>query len=120
MTENTNEEKSYIVDVDYLRTAIEPDPEFKKELFDIFSENSERNLDKMDRAIKENNNNSWYMAAHAMKGSLASIGAFGLSKILEYAQRHPEETSEQKAELLREVRKAMIQVMAIVKKELIG
>jgi HPt (histidine-containing phosphotransfer) domain-containing protein len=36
------------------------------------------------------------MAAHAFKGASASIGAFDLSKILEYAQKNPDDLSEKK------------------------
>ena len=92
------------IDIEFLRGIIDNDIGFEKELFAIFSENAYRNTIKLEDAIKSGDNNSWYMAAHAFKGASASIGAFGLSQILEYAQKHPEESAEKKLELMKKVR----------------
>ncbi len=89
------------IDIAYLKSIIDNDIEFKKELFTIFCENVKRNIAKMEDALESSNNNSWYMAAHAFKGSAASIGAFNLSKIMEYAQKNPEESRDKKIEILK-------------------
>ena len=107
------------IDVEFLRSIIENDAEFEKELFAIFIENANRNVEKMDDAIKNSNDNSWYMASHAFKGAAASIGAFDLSKILEYAQKHPEENYEQKTELLKKVKEELGFVISFINEELL-
>ncbi|NBV07327.1 MAG: hypothetical protein EBS06_08885 [Proteobacteria bacterium] len=108
------------IDVEFLRSIIENDVEFEKELFAIFTENANRNVEKMEDAIKSSNDNSWYMASHAFKGASASIGAFDLSRILEYAQKHPEENYEQKTELLRKVKEELALVISFINEELLS
>jgi HPt (histidine-containing phosphotransfer) domain-containing protein len=107
------------VDVEFLRSIIENDFEFEKELFTIFIDNANRNIEKMDHAIMHSGDNSWYMAAHAFKGASSSIGAFELSKILEYAQKHPEENYEQKTELLKKIKQELQLVMDFISEELL-
>jgi HPt (histidine-containing phosphotransfer) domain-containing protein len=107
------------IDAEFLRSIIENDVEFEKELFVIFSENVHRNMTKMEDAIKSGDNNSWYMASHAFKGAAASIGAFDLSRILEYAQKNPEENAEQKNELLKKVREELQLVLEFINEELL-
>lgn len=84
------------IDLEFLMGIVENDKEFKKELLEIFSESAKLNLNKLKDAISTNDNNSWYMAAHAFKGAATSIGAFDLSQKLEHAQKHPEENSDHK------------------------
>lgn len=106
------------IDVEFLRSIIENDFEFEKELFEIFTDNSQRNIEKMEDAVKNSNDNSWYMASHAFKGAAASIGAFDLSKILEYAQKHPEENYEQKTELLKKIKDELALVIKFINEEM--
>jgi HPt (histidine-containing phosphotransfer) domain-containing protein len=101
--ENNNTKSK--IDIEYLKNLIGEDKSFAKDLFSIFMENVERNLEKMRNAILTNNINSWYMACHAFKGSAASVSASHLAKLLEYGQKHPEESSEQKFSLIEEVEK---------------
>lgn len=109
---------SKAIDIDFLRSVIDNDREFEKELFDIFTENAHRNIQKMEEAMKKNDNNAWYMAAHAFKGAAASIGAFGLSKSLEYAQRHPEDNSDDKAKILSTIKTEFAEVEEFIKTEM--
>ena len=92
--------KKQPIDLDFLRGIIDNDLEFEKELFAIFVENANQNIAKMQDAVNNSDGNSWYMASHAFKGSSASIGAFNLSKILEYAQNHQKETFDERIYLL--------------------
>ena len=39
------------IDVEFLRSIIENDFEFEKELFEIFTDNSQRNIEKMEDAV---------------------------------------------------------------------
>lgn len=106
------------IDIEFLRSVIEDDREFEKELFAIFTENAQRNIVKMEEAIQKVDNNSWYMASHAFKGAAASIGAFELSKSLEYAQRHPEDNMEEKVRILQKVRDEFRLVLDFINEEL--
>ncbi len=92
------------IDTEFLRSVIDNDEEFERELFKIFVDNAFRSINKMADAIKDSDNNSWYMAAHAFKGASASIGAFDLSRVLEEAQKHPENNLEKKTEILNRIR----------------
>lgn len=114
-----NQTRKRAIDTEFLRSIIENDIEFEKELFAIFSENAHRNMVKMEESIKSGDNNSWYMASHAFKGASASIGAFDLSKILEYAQKHPEESVEQKLAVLNKVREEFRYVLDFINEELL-
>jgi HPt (histidine-containing phosphotransfer) domain-containing protein len=115
--ENNNRKRA--IDTEFLRSVIDDDKEFEKELFAIFSENAHRNITKMEDAIKDGDNNSWYMASHAFKGASASIGAFDLSKVLEYAQKHPEDNSEGKNEILKKVREEFGLVLNFINEEIL-
>jgi len=115
-----NDQKHKAIDLEYLRSIIENDLDFEKELFSIFSENAHRNMVKMEGAIKSGDNNSWYMAAHAFKGAAASIGAFELSNILEYAQKHPEDNAAQKNEIIDKVRDQFRLVLDFFNEDLLG
>ncbi len=108
------------VDMEFLKSIIDEDKEFEKELFQIFVENAKRNIAKMEEAMKLGDNNSWYMAAHAFKGASASIGAFDLSKILEYAQKHPEEDVNQKTDLLKKVNDEFSLVVSFINSRVEG
>ena len=101
MSENSS------IDIDFLQSIVDNDFDFQKELFSIFIENAERNVAKMEEALSNLDNNSWYMSAHAFKGAAASIGAFKLSKVLEYAQKHPEDSLEVKNEIIEKVREEL-------------
>ncbi len=107
------------IDIEFLRSVIEDDIEFEKELFAIFTENAERNIAKMEEAIKKSDNNSWYMASHAFKGAAASIGAFELSRNLEYAQKHPEDNAEDKNKILLKVRAEFKLVLEFINQQIL-
>lgn len=115
-----NNQNKKAVDVEFLRNIIENDIEFEKELLTIFLENAHRNLVKMEDAMTSEDNNSWYMAAHAFKGASASIGAFNLSQLLEYAQKHPEENLEKKNKTLTDIKDEFKLVLEFVNQELLG
>jgi HPt (histidine-containing phosphotransfer) domain-containing protein len=112
-------DKKSAIDVAFLRSVIEDDREFERELFAIFTENAQRNLVKMDEAMKAPDNNAWYMASHAFKGAAASIGAFELSKTLEKAQTHPEDSLEEKTVILTKVKEEFSRVLEFINQELL-
>jgi HPt (histidine-containing phosphotransfer) domain-containing protein len=109
--------KNTSIDTSFLREIVSDDKEFEKELFTIFSDNAQRNFVKMEESIKNKDNNAWYMASHAFKGAAASIGAFGLSQLLEHAQQFPEENFEAKMKLVKQIHEEFQLVMAFINEE---
>lgn len=105
------------IDTAFLREIVGGDKEFEKELFSIFADNANRNFIKMEESISGQDNNAWYMAAHAFKGASASIGAFGLSKLLEHAQQFPEESFEEKKELMKKIHEEFGLVLEFINEE---
>lgn len=112
MTENKSP-----VDEEFLAELVGDDPEFEKELFDIFLKSCDKNLSQMEQAIRSNEDNTWYTSAHSLKGAASSIGAFDLSKLFEYGQKHPEESPEQKQELLKKIRAELALVSNFIKQK---
>ena len=106
------------IDIEFLRSVIEDDIEFEKELFTIFLENASRNIEKMEESLDISRYNFWYMASHAFKGSAASIGAFELSKSLETAQKSAEQSSEIKSDILKTVKEEYKLVSDFIGEEL--
>ena len=92
------------IDLDFFKTIIGNDVEFEKELFQIFVDNSKFNISKMENALISKDSNVWYMGAHALKGSSASIGAFYLSKLLEIAQKNADVEIEEKQKIFEKVK----------------
>lgn len=92
------------VDQDFLSEMSGGDVVVEKDLFDTYSESCKENLAKMERAMKSGDENDWFIAAHSLKGASASIGAFDLSKIFDYAQTHKEENLVQKQEVIKKIR----------------
>lgn len=108
-----------VIDIEFLRDIIADDFEFEKELFAIFVENAHRNIEKMENAITNSDVNTWYMSSHAFKGAAASIGAFELSNVLEYAQKHLEENNQQKTELLNKIKTELQLVVEFINEEML-
>jgi len=106
------------IDVEFLQSIVDGDMDFQKELFVIFVENAERNVKKMEEALKNRDNNAWYMSSHAFKGAAASIGAFDLSKVLEYAQKHPEDSDKVKNEIVDKIREELDEVLEFIDSQL--
>jgi HPt (histidine-containing phosphotransfer) domain-containing protein len=113
-----NQRHTKAIDMEFLRSIIDNDIEFEKELFAIFVENANRNLIKMEESIGKDGQ-AWYMASHAFKGASASVGAFELSNILEDAQRAIESSSEQKKEILSRAREEFKLVLEFINEELL-
>ncbi len=113
-----NQQRKRAIDMEFLRSIIENDVEFEKELFAIFVENANRNFIKMEEAVGKDNQ-AWYMASHAFKGASASVGAFDLSKILEDAQKSMEASIDQKTKILAQAREEFKLVLEFINEELL-
>lgn len=105
-----------IIDLEYLKGIIDGDKEFEKELKEVFFDNAQKNISSLQEAIDKKDNNMWYMSAHAFKGASGSIGAFDLAKVLEFAQRNFEDTSENKTQILNKVKSEFALVKQLLEK----
>ncbi len=88
------------IDMDFLNLMTRDDKEFKKELLTLFLENIDDNIIKIEDTLKAGDKEGWYKAVHQLNGSAGVIGAFNLSKILEYAKTHVDDDYEQKLEIV--------------------
>lgn len=102
------------LDLDFFREIVGDDKEFENELFEIFLDNSKKNIAAMESAINSGDDNAWYMASHAFKGSCASIGAFDLSKVLQEAQSANESDAETKSSILKRVKSGFKEVEKVI------
>jgi HPt (histidine-containing phosphotransfer) domain-containing protein len=107
-----------IVDVEYLQSITGGDATFEKELLQLFLDSSGDNLERIADALELCDDEAWYKASHAFKGSAASIGAFGLSEILEYAQKHNKDGIKEKTEVLSKIKAEFVKVEAQLKVEI--
>lgn len=96
--------KEEIVDLGFLQKVTNQDTEFEKELYEIFVDSSQNNIDKMTKAIEDEDDENWYMASHSFKGAASSVGAFDLSKTLEEAQVHQSKNYDEKREILENIK----------------
>jgi HPt (histidine-containing phosphotransfer) domain-containing protein len=104
-----------VFDLEYLKSIIDDDQEFKKELFEIFFDNAQKNILKLQEAIDNKDKNLWYMKSHAFKGASASIGAFELAKILDHAQKNFEDSDQNKSIILDKIQEELTNVKEFYK-----
>jgi HPt (histidine-containing phosphotransfer) domain-containing protein len=115
---SNNMQRPKAIDIQFLKTIVEDDIEFEKELFSIFVQNADKNFAKMEQTL-EKDNQGWYMSSHAFKGAAASVGAFELSKILEGAQKAMESSAEEKAKILAKAKEEFKIVLEAINEELL-
>lgn len=104
-----------IIDLDFLNKVIGDDQEFAKELFEIFIDNCLYNISKLQKALDENDKNSWYMASHAMKGSSASIGAFNFSKLCDLSQKISDQDNTDKVKIIENIKTDFTKIQDFIK-----
>lgn len=62
------------------------DPDKEREIFDLFSENMEQDLEALHKALREGNHKEWEKYAHKLYGSAANLGAQLLAGLCYEAQ----------------------------------
>ena len=92
------------IDIDFLKKIIGDDVAFEKELYEIFLDNSRYNISKTESSMISGDNNAWYMASHALKGSSSSIGAFDFAQVLEESQKNSDSDIETKHKIFERTR----------------
>lgn len=103
------------IDLEFFRGIVGDDTEFEQELFAIFLKSTEENIAKMKKALTANDNNLWYGASHALKGSAAAVGAFDLSKALETAQESSKADDSTKNKILKNIEEELKTVVDFIK-----
>jgi HPt (histidine-containing phosphotransfer) domain-containing protein len=118
MANINDSEKKMIVDMAFFKDMTMGDYEFEKDLLMVFKDSGEKNMKKMEQAIKDGDNQNWCIACHAFKGGANSVGAVSLSKMLEHGQKNPKETLEEKRKLLAEVKEEFESVLKFLDSEI--
>lgn len=86
------------VDLSPLREITDGDKQVEKELIRCFIEQSDGNLQELDKSLKDGDSNTWREVSHMLKGAAAGIGAGTLHQLCERAQNlEPSATEEQLA-----------------------
>lgn len=106
------------IDLDFLRDVTGNDRDFEKELFVLFLDSSKTSISKLETALADNNEDAWYAVSHSLKGASASIGAFYLAQISEYAQTHPKDEREKKSVVLSDIKAEFQRVADSINKEM--
>jgi HPt (histidine-containing phosphotransfer) domain-containing protein len=74
------------VDMNHLRDITDGDREIERELFSLFLSNAEECIEVLAQNCTDGENIKWRSAAHELKGSAASLGAFPMSRECHRAQ----------------------------------
>ncbi|MCE3255847.1 MAG: hypothetical protein K0R25_1341 [Rickettsiaceae bacterium] len=108
-----------IIDRAFLEQAIQGDKVFEKEIFTLFINSSKTSVATLEKALEKNDNMLWNSEAHFFKGTCSAIGAFPLSKVVEYAQFHFKDNAKDKQEILDEIKKQLEEIYAFINKEIL-
>ncbi len=94
---------TFAFDFSAIREYSNGDPQMEKRLVRIFTEQSDENIQVLDRQCTAGENKAWCEAAHMLKGGSAGIGAIGLSALAEKAQHMKDATAEERQALLTQI-----------------
>lgn len=90
-------EEEPIMNFEMLRGFSLGDVEVEKELIQVFVEQSDINLESLDRTKNEEGSVEWHESAHMFKGGAAGIGAAPLAMLCAEAQHFKGTAAEQSA-----------------------
>ncbi|MFT5702822.1 MAG: HPt (histidine-containing phosphotransfer) domain-containing protein [Rickettsiales bacterium] len=88
------------MDINFIKCASKGDVEFEKDIYILFLDSSSKNITKLEKAMNENDIDTWSHTTHHLRGSSAAIGAFPFSDIVAYAQANPKDTIKNKQIIL--------------------
>jgi HPt (histidine-containing phosphotransfer) domain-containing protein len=92
------------IDLEFLKEITTNDIEFENEIFSLFLESSNETFKQLEKSLNSDNQELWLSAIHSFKGTCASIGAFYLADIAEYAQSHPQDNKDKKTKIFNNIR----------------
>ena len=81
------------------------DVEMEKELFKVFISSSEEAITSLEANISPETSETWRKQAHALKGISLSLGAEKLGDLCKKAQENFQNTAEEKAKMLADIKK---------------
>jgi len=117
------EQEGLVVDIDFLKLTSGDDLDFQKDLITLFLNNAAKNIAKMEQSLTLTSNDidskTWYAAAHSLKGASSSVGAFPMSKMLEYAQNHHKDDSKNKIDILSDIKIELERVSKFINQEIL-
>lgn len=108
---NHHEKSDGPIDITHLETFTDGDPETERELFNIFCEQAELAMLRLESACGgEASFDEWKSAAHRFKGASANLGAHRLSELCFAAETGFMDEEKRKHELLRAIRASYLDV----------
>jgi HPt (histidine-containing phosphotransfer) domain-containing protein len=106
-----------IIDMTHLELFTDGDLEQEEMLATVFMDVGLHSLQTLEEHIRGlNNNDSWKMASHKLKGSSAQIGASKLSGFCLLAEKATDESLEQKALFLGDIKKGLEEISLFFKR----
>ena len=87
------------IDLAFLKEITTNDADFENEIFALFLDSANETFKQLEESLSTGNQDLWLSSVHSFKGACASIGAFYLADIAEYAQNHPQESKEKKEKI---------------------
>ena len=93
------------VDLSQLRTFTDGDKAVEKELIQLFMQQSEENMQVLEKSKAEGDSKAWKESAHALKGESGAMGAETLRKLCEQAQNLDPFTTKGQLELFEQIKR---------------
>lgn len=110
-----------LLDVEHLEAFTDGDPEIEAELFEVFLEQGElaiTRLEAVSAGTATPDQEEWKSAAHRFKGAAANLGAKRLSECCFAAERNFEQGIDAKQALLGEIRSQFLDVRGVLDQRL--
>jgi HPt (histidine-containing phosphotransfer) domain-containing protein len=92
------------VNLDNVREMLGGDPARERELFGIFFESAEENIDGMEANTGAGKDEAWRTQAHSLKGMSLNLGANKLGELCATAQKNNTAPETEKQKMLAEVK----------------
>jgi HPt (histidine-containing phosphotransfer) domain-containing protein len=108
------------IDMAFCKALTTDDLDFQQVVFNLFLDSSRENIRGLIEAFEKDDNEKWHFIVHNFKGTASSLGAFSLSKKLEYAEHSQKEDKKAKADILQKIKeesaKAILCIESFLKK----
>ena len=114
-TTNSDTTKEQPIDMDHLRMFTDGDADEEHALFNIFMERAIDTVQQLQEAFENDATEQWRKSSHLLKGASGNLGARGLYKICEKAEKDCFANAPEKAVLLNAIRSELGQVENFIK-----
>ena len=92
------------LNIEQIELLTDGDPEEMEELFSVFFQQSDQDLDSLEKAYHEHDTEKWRKAAHKLKGAAANIGASLLATASQEAEKQYSVSQSDKVLLLNNIK----------------